>query len=107
MHQEVAVAHPGHFVYLGEELDLEALAEAFRIFEAVSLASFLGNDGHTDPFAAGSGHVDAFRDVALHVVDRVDRPDEGDIAVDADALANDVLEYVAVGVVVHASDARA
>lgn len=64
MHQAVAVEHLEHFVNLGEELDLEALAEAFRIFEAVSLASSLGNDGHTDPFAADSDHVDAFQDVA-------------------------------------------
>lgn len=49
-HQEVAVEHPGHFVYLGEELDLAGLVGAFHIFEVVSLASSLGNDVHTDPF---------------------------------------------------------
>lgn len=107
VHQEVVVEHPEHFAYLGEELGLEVLAEAFRIFEAVSLASSLGNDGHTDPSAADSGHVDAFQDVAYHEVDRVDQPDGDDIAADEDALANDVLEYAAVGVVVHASDAHA
>lgn len=107
VHQEGAVGHLGRFVCLGEELDLEVLAEAFRIFEVVSSASSLDNDGRTDPFVVDSGHVGAFQDVALHAVDHEVLPGGDDIFVDEDALADDVLEYAVEVVEVHASDVRA
>lgn len=49
----------------------------------------------------------AFQDVAFHAAVREGLLDEDDTSVDADALANDALEYVAEEVAVHASDARA
>jgi hypothetical protein len=56
---------------------------------------------------AGLGRGDAW-DVASHEVDRgVVHPDEDDTSADGDAWADDVLEYVVVGVEDHASDAHA
>lgn len=83
------------------------LVEASHISVVASLASFLGNDDHMDPFVAGLGHVDAL-DAACREADHEVVPlDEGDIFADEDALVNDVLEYVAGEVVVRAWDDHA